>query len=210
MQTHRSLFVGLVAVALLAGSLDATGRGPTGPSVSGGGIYNVLDDTLGGSWSEAGSFAINAGLSPGGSPYGEVSLVGRGDFAAAWGACPYDPRCEDFPNTATFIFRLIGAVSDVRVSGDIVQLSGVLVETDTGKSDGVIFEAENEPFLITATEGSSEFVFQFCQVPPFTMNVAKGSLQVSASTPSASMLRRPVSRTATAETMPCHAPTPAG
>lgn len=207
MRMHRSLFIGLVGLVVLAGSLDVTARGPSGPAIAGGGIYNVLDDTFGGSWSRAGQIAISGGLNPNGSAYGQIDIVGRGDFAAAWGACPYDPRCEDFPNTSTFTFHLIGGVSAVSVAGDTVQVSGSLVETDYGKGDGVIFIAENEPFVVTATAGSSEFVFQFCQVPPFTMTLDSGSLQVTTGSPVA-LLKRPVPSRPMAHALPCQTPSP--
>ena len=208
MRIYRLLFAGLAGIVLLTGplTLDATTRGTAGTSVSGGGTYNVLDDTLGGSWRDAGQFSINAGLRPDGSSYGQISFVGRGDFAAAWGACPFDPRCEDFPNTFTFIFQLTGPVSSVNTAGDTVTLTGELVETDHGKGDGEIFEAGNEPFSITLTEGSDQFVFQFCALPPFTMEVAKGTLNVNAGLTPTALLRAPAQARAKPSALPCHSP----
>ena len=205
MRSYRSLLPVLMGTALVFGPIDAATRGAGGTSVSGGGIYNVLDDTFGGSWSNAGQFSVTAGQRPDGSAYGELSFTGRGDFAAVWGACPYDPRCVDFPNTSTFIFHLSGPVSAVTASGDTVTLTGELVETDYGKGDGEIFHAENEPFALTFTEGSNEFVFQFCALPPFTIEVAKGTLQVSGSAPQA-LLRAPAATRAKPSPLPCHTP----
>ncbi|HYN09012.1 MAG TPA: hypothetical protein VES67_16635 [Vicinamibacterales bacterium] len=203
MRACRLLFVSFVSAALLGSSVDARPERSAGTSVLGGGIVDATDD-FGGWFPKAGQFAINAGLRPNGSPYGRINFVGRGDFAAAWGACPYDPRCEDFPNTFTKTFHLNGAVTDVNAFGNSVEITGFLTETDHGKGDGVIFEELDVPFVITATEGSSTFVLQFCLVPPFTMEVSKGNLSVNASAPAA-LLQRPQSQSVTAG-MPCQAP----
>ena len=121
-----------------------------------------------------------------------MNLTATGDFAAAWGACPYDPRCE--PGGATSTLHLRGNVASVLTDGTTVTVSGTLTEIDHGKKNGVIFTEEDVPFVITAEEGSSSFVLQFCAVPPFTMDVATGHISVSAGAPAAGMLKRPTVR----------------
>jgi hypothetical protein len=96
----------------------------------------------------------------------------------------------------------------VSVEGDTVQVSGELVETDRGKSDGIILLAENEPYVLTATAGSNEFVFQFCQVPPFTMNLDSGVLQIRATASTLALFKRPVSTRSTGQALPCPVPSP--
>ena len=168
---------------------------PAGPEITGGGRVNATD-IFGGYFEDAAALTIRAGVNPAGTAFGRISLVARGDFAAAWGACPYDPRCEDFPNLGTATLDLNGSVASVTSIGDTVEVSGTLTEVDHGKGTGVIFFEENVPFVITATEGSTSFVLQFCAVPPFTMDMADGTLAVHASTAPIGLLARPAARAA--------------
>ena len=195
--------VALIAAVALFVSPKAAPTGIAGPSIAANGIVNATDD-FGGYFANAGQFSVHAGLKKNGSAYGSLNLVGRGDFAAAWGACPYDPRCEDFPNTATKSFHLSGVVNSVVASGGTVVASGLLTEIDHGKGDGVIFEENDVQFSVTASEGSNSMVLQFCLIPPFTLTMASGNLSVSASTPQANLLQRPGHRATQA--LPCHAP----
>ena len=189
MRTIRFVLTCLAAGAVLISALHADSGVVAGPGASGGGLVNATDD-FGGSFPNAATFSLSARTGKDGAASGRFTLVGRGDFAAAWGACPYDPRCEDFPNTSTKTITLRGDVASIDSLGPTVEISGTLTETDHGKGDGVIFEELNVPFTITATEGSTTFVLQFCEVPPFTMNMATGSLSVQASLPVA-LLNRP-------------------
>ena len=204
MRIVRLLTVGLIGGLVLVAVPHATTLSPAGTSISGGGTFNATDD-FGGTFPAAGQFTINAGLRPDGTPYGSLDLVGRGDFAAAWGACPYDPRCEDFPNTSTQIFHLSGEVTSLTTAGSDVIAAGLLSERDHGQGDGVIFEESDVQFSVVASEGSQSVVFQFCLVPPFTLEIAKGTLSVSVSSPQASLFQRPAQHPLN-RMMPCHAP----
>ena len=181
----------LAAATILVSPLDASLNVTADPSMSGGGTVHATDD-FGGYFPDAATFTIFAGVNPGGSAYGRMNLTANGDFAAAWGACPYDPRCE--PGSATSTLHLKGDVASVQTDGTTVAISGTLTEVDHGKQDGVIFTEEDVPFVITAEEGSSSFVLQFCAVPPFTMDVATGHISVHAGALSAGMLKRPSAR----------------
>ena len=197
----RSVWTGLVsftfvaAVATVAMPTGLAAVSPAGPEITGGGRVNATD-IFGGYFENAAALTIRAGVNPAGNAFGRISLVARGDFAAAWGACPYDPRCEDFPNLGTATLDLNGVVASVTSIGDTVEVSGTLTEVDHGKGTGVIFFEENVPFVITATEGSTSFVLQFCAVPPFTMDMADGTLAVHASTAPIGLLARPAVRAA--------------
>jgi hypothetical protein len=203
MRFYRLLLTSLAGAAVLATGLHASSAVIAGTSVSGGGQVNATDD-FGGYFPNAGTIDLNARQNPDGSASGSINFVGRGDFAAAWGACPIDPRCEDFPNTNTTMFRLRGQVSSVVSLGTSVEISGLLTETDHGKGDGVIFEELDVPFVITVTEGSRSFVLQFCLVPPFTMDLAAGNLSVTAGAPTAALLRKPAAIASLA--LSCHSP----
>ena len=204
----RVVWTGLVsftlvaAVATLATPIELGAIGRAGPGITGGGRVNATD-TFGGYFEDAAAVTIRAGVNPSGGAYGRISLVARGDFASAWGACPYDPRCEDYPNLGTATLDLNGTVASVTSIGDTVEVSGTLTEVDHGKGKGVIFFEENVPFVITATEGSTSFVLQFCAVPPFTMDMADGTLAVYASTAQTGLLVRPAARAAA---LPCQGP----
>ena len=201
----RAVWTGLVsftlvaAAATLAMPIGLGAFGPAGPGITGGGRVNATD-IFGGYFNDAAALTIRAGVSPGGGAFGRLSLVARGDFAAAWGACPYDPRCEDYPNLGTATLDLNGIVASVTSTGDTVEVSGTLTEVDHGKGTGVIFFEENVPFLITATEGSTSFVLQFCAVPPFMMDMADGTLAVHAGAAPIGLLARPAVRPAA---LPC-------
>ena len=205
----------LIAVTALVVSPQASPSVVPGTSISGGGIVNATDD-FGTDFANAGQFSISAGVKPDGSPYGSMDLVGRGEFAAAWGACPYDPRCEDFPNTSTKTLHLRGEVNSLTAIGSDVVASGLLTEIDHGKGDGVIFEEYDVQFSVTASEGSNSVVLQFCLIPPFRLDMATGHLSVSAGTPQAKLARvlespaikleRPAQRVA--QPLPCHGPKP--
>jgi hypothetical protein len=200
------LTVLLIAVFTFAVSPQAAPPAVPGLSISGSGIVNAIDD-FGAEFANAGQFSISAGLRADGSARGSLNFVGRGEFAAAWGACPYDPRCEDYPNTATKTFHLSGQVQSLVAIGSDVVASGTLTEIDHGKGDGVIFEEYDVPFSVTATEGSDSVVLQFCLLPPFTLEMASGNLSVSASTPKAKLFERPGLPVARALT--CPGPQPA-
>lgn len=189
----------IVALAMPLG-LGAVGR--AGLGITGGGRVNATD-VGGGSFEDAATVTIRAGVSPDGGAFGRFSLLARGEFAAAWGACPYDPRCEDYPNLGTATLELNGIVASVTSTGDVVEVSGTLTEVDHGKGTGVIFFEENVPFVITATEGSTSFVLQFCEVPPFTMEMATGTFTVQTGAAPLSLISRPGARPAA---LPCHAP----
>lgn len=176
------------AVTVLVSPIGASSVVVADPSVSGGGTVHATD-VFGDYFPDAATFAIFAGVNPGGSAYGRINLTANGDFAAAWGACPYDPRCE--PGSATSTLHLKGDVASVLTDGNTVAVSGTLTEVDHGKENGVIFTEEDVPFVITATEGSSSFVLQFCEVPPFTMDVATGHISVRAGALAAGLLKRP-------------------
>lgn len=193
----------LIAATTIVVSPQAASVTMPGTLISGGGMVNATD-VFGGYFERAGQFSISAGVTPGGVAFGALSLVGRGDFAAAWGACPYDARCEDFPNTATKTFHLSGQVNSVSVVGSEIVAAGLLTEIDHGKSDGKIFEEFDVQFSVTATEGSQTVVLQFCEIPPFTLDIASGNLTVSASTPQAKLLSRP--GPLGARPLACHAP----
>ena len=200
------LTVVLIAASTFAVSPEAAPPSIPGLSISGSGIVNATDE---GSteFANAGQFTISAGLRPDGSARGSLNFVGRGEFAAAWGACPYDPRCEDFPNTATKTFHLSGQVQTLSAIGSNVVATGTLTEIDHGKGDGVIFEEYDVPFSVTASEGSSSVVLQFCLLPPFTLDMASGNLSVSASSPQAKLFQQPTLPVARA--LSCHGPVPA-
>ena len=193
----------LIAASTFAVSPQAAPTAIPGVSISGSGIVNATDD-FGATYANAGQFAISAGLRPDGSAYGSLNVVGRGGFAAAWGACPYDPRCVDYPNTATKTFHLSGQVHSLVSIGSEVVASGTLTEIDHGKGDGVIFEEYDVPFSVTATEGSNAVVLQFCLLPPFTLELANGNLSVSAGSPQTKLFERPGQSQARA--LSCHGP----
>jgi hypothetical protein len=204
----RAVWTGLVSFTLVAAAATLTmpiglgAAGSDGPGIAGGGRINATD-IFGGYFEEAAELTIRAGVNPGGGAFGRISLVARGDFAAAWGACPYDPRCEDYPNLGTATLDLNGIVARVSSVGDTVEVSGTLTEVDHGKGTGVIFREEEVPFVITATEGSTSFVLQFCAVPPFTMDMADGTLAVQASAAPSGLLARPSVRPSA---LACQAP----
>lgn len=200
------LTVVVIAASILVVSPQASPTAAPGVSITGGGIVNATDE-FGTEFVNAGQFSISAGLRPDGSPYGSLNFVGRGEFAAAWGACPYDPRCVDYPNTATKTFHLSGQVQSLVATGNEVVATGTLTEIDHGKGDGVVFEEYDVPFSVTATEGSSSVVLQFCLLPPFTLEMAAGNLSVSAGTPQAKLFERP--GLGVARAMSCHGPAPA-
>jgi hypothetical protein len=101
---------------------------------------------------------------------------------------------------------LRGSVTDVTSSGDSVEIAGTLTETDYGTRGGEVFKEFDVPFVITANEGSRTFVFQFCLVPPFTMEIAHGLYRVDAG-PSLAMFDRPAVRSSMAG-LPCPTPIP--
>ena len=179
----------LAAGAVLISGVSADSNTAAGPGVSIDGQVDATD-IFGGLFPKAATFSLNARTDRHGDASGRFNMVARGDFAAAWGACPYDPRCEDYPNTSTKTYTLKGDVTSIVALGATVEVSGTLTETDHGKRNGVIFEEFDVPFVITATEGSEEFVLQFCEVPPFTMNLAKGHVKVQAGAPTA-LFNRP-------------------
>jgi hypothetical protein len=183
----RFVLTCLAAGVVLISGLRAESGVAAGPGASGGGVVNATDIDSG-YFARAATLSLTASTGPGGEASGVFSLVGRGDFATAWGACPFDPRCE--PDTSTKTLKLQGEVTGITSLGDTVEISGTLTETDHGKGNGVIFEELNVPFVITATEGSQTFVLQFCEVPPFTMDMATGNLSVHAGAPVA-LLNRP-------------------
>jgi len=200
LRVTRLLIVGMIAGLVVIVTPQASTLASPGTSIAGGGIVTATDD-FGGVFSNAGQLSISAGVRPDGTPYGSLNLVGRGDFAAAWGACPYDPRCE--PNTSTLTFHLSGIVNSVTTAGSNVIVSGTLTESDKGRANGEIFHEDNVDFSLVATEGSQSVWFQFCFVPPFTLAVANGELSVSASTPQSRFFTRPAQRPAALQ---CHRP----
>lgn len=202
MWTH--LITSFIGLLLLLASVGPPPSHKIRTAMYGAAVVNATDD-FGGTFRNAANFAINAGIKTNGAPYGTFKLVGYGDFASAWGACPFDPRCEDFPNTNTQIFALNGRVTRVESAGGTIQISGLVSETDWDKDRDVIFHVDDDPFVITASEGSDSFVLQFCLVPPFTFDVAKGHLMVRTATAPDTLLQRPVAALRPGP-LPCHAP----
>jgi hypothetical protein len=159
--TTASVYVGLLLCASAALSAAA------GPVISGGGVVNVMDADSN-LFPLAGEFSVSGGLTPNGAAHGSINFVFRGDFARYWGAVP----------GVTNVFHLTGTVTEVSVSGDEITLRGTLTETDFATGQGVVFVEENVPFEIVMQAGSRSFVMQFCLLPPFVMEVAKGNLDV--------------------------------
>jgi hypothetical protein len=141
---------------------------PAGAVVSGGGVVNVTD-VDGSLFAAAGEFSISGAEARKGAR-GRISFVFRGDFASYWGAVP----------GVTDLFYLKGIVTDITADGTNVVLSGLLSETDFARGQGVVFVEESVPFEITTQTGSSTFVMQFCELPPFAMDVVQGTLTVHA------------------------------
>lgn len=169
MRRMRLFSAGLAGAVVLASVVTSTASaGRT--SLTGGGTVDVTDAD-GNLFPYAGEFALSAGVTPDGSPYGRITFVFTGDFAAYWGALP----------GVTDVFRLTGEVTDVHTSGNSVVISGTLTEVDTARGDGVVFVEENVPFQIVGEAGSESFVFQFCLLPPFYVDVANGHLNVQTS-----------------------------
>jgi len=195
---RRSLFFsGLVAVTLLMGTLGATPGEFPGPWVSGGGIVSATDieDNV---FANAGTFSIDARVSPNGNASGHVNFVFGGAFAAFWGACP--SICPG----QTAVLHLKGEVTDVETSGGSVVLSGPMSETDIGKHGGNIFYEAEVPngFTLTLTPGSNTFTLRFCEVPEFQLQVTGGHLSVDGGLPAA-----PSASSPTAGPRPCATPT---
>jgi hypothetical protein len=191
MRSHRLLFAGLLGAALTFGALQAAPARSGGPSVFGGGIVHVTDESDG-FFKNAGLFAIVAGLHRNGSAYGHISFLFGGTFGTLWGACPIDPRCV--PGTTTHSYSLQGDVTGVTSNGETVEVTGTLSEIDRNRRGRVVFEEHDVPFTITLEERSRSFVFQWCLLPPFTMDVGVGGLHVNASDTLASLLQRPGAR----------------
>jgi hypothetical protein len=169
----RLFSVGLAAAVVLAGVV-ASSAAADRTSLTGGGTVDVTDAD-GNVFPDAGEFALSAGVRPDGSPYGRITFVFKGDFASYWGAVP----------GVTHAFRLTGEVADVQTIGSSIVVSGTLTEVDTAKGDGVVFVEESVPFEIVSEVGSDSFVFQFCLLPPFYVDVATGRLTVQLSGQSA-------------------------
>ncbi len=192
-------FTLFAAVATLTTPVDLGASGTAAPALSANGRVNATD-VFGAEFPNAAQISLNASLTPGGDASGEFNLIASGDFGAAWGACPVDPRCQDYPNLTTAVLKLSGIVTGGTSLGDTVEVSGTLTEVDHGKGAGVIFREEDVPFVVTATKGSPSFVLQFCEVPPFTMEMAAGTLVVRPGTSPATLLARPAARPAA---LPC-------
>lgn len=141
---------------------------PAGTVVSGGGLVTVTDID-GNTFPAAGEFTISGAQVRNGAR-GRISFVFRGDFASFWGAVP----------GVTDLLYLKGNVDNVTVDGSNVVIGGLLSETDFAQGHGVVFVEENVPFEITAQPGSTSFVMQFCELPPFAMQVTEGTLAVHA------------------------------
>jgi hypothetical protein len=166
MRNHRLLTTTLLAAGLML-CVSNTLQGAAGPVVSGGGVVHVTD-VDGNTFPLAGEFSVNGGLTQAGAPHGRINFVFSGYFAAYWGAVP----------DVTDRFRLSGRITNVTVNDGNIVLRGVLNETDYDAGAGVVFVEENVPFEIVVQPGSTTFVFQFCEVPPFTLEVATGTLAV--------------------------------
>ena len=192
MKRHHLFLVGVATVALWSYAPQAAPAGRARNAVSGGGPVDMTDE-FAGVFERAGTFGLTAGLQPDGTAVGHVNFVFRGDFAAAWGACPFDSRCV--PNASTSTFHLAGTVNALSEQTGSLQVSGLLTEIDHGRGDGIIFEEFNVPFVITLTEDSTSFVLQWCLLPPFTVET-HAALQVSISGASASLLKEPGSSAA--------------
>ena len=207
-------FAHLVTAALIGGfalvaspkAASPVAPSPIGPSIAGGGIVSATD-VFGTKFLPAGLFSVSAGVKRNGLAHGSMSLIGFGEFAAAWGACPYDPRCKDYPNAATNLFNLRGRVDSLISVGNQVVASGFLTEIDYDKHGHVVFREDDVQFSVIATEGSKSMVLQFCEVPPFTLHMGLGIVTVNASAPQPNVnFNRPAAHAKEIGALACQTP----